>query len=98
MAIKDQKIYTSDYSGKDVAGLPDSVVGQADWLKGRFDALTKELVVPRFNAVIDELSGEEGGDSIGIGWRHGTLGKAVVSQDVRELREDGGNRLEMAVD
>ena len=98
MAIKDQKIYTSDYSGKDVAGLPDSVVGQADWLKGRFDALTKELVVPRFNAVIDELSGEEGGDSIGIGWRHGTLGKAVVSQDVRELRVDGGNRLEMAVD
>ena len=33
MAIKDQKIYTSDYSGKDVAGLPDSVVGQADWLR-----------------------------------------------------------------
>ena len=29
MAIKDQKIYTSDYSGKDVAGLPDSVLKRA---------------------------------------------------------------------
>ena len=36
------------------------MVGQADWLKARFDALTKEVVVPRFNAVIDELAGEQG--------------------------------------
>ena len=98
MAIKEQKIYTSDYSDKDVSGLPDSVVGQADWLKARFDALTKEVVVPRFNAVIDELAGEQGAGNIGTGWKHGTLGTAVVSQDVRELRVDGSNRLEMAVE
>ena len=79
MAIKEQKIYTSDYSDKDVSGLPDSVVGQADWLKARFDALTKEVVVPRFNAVIDELAGEQGAGNIGTGWKHGTLGTAVVS-------------------
>ena len=98
MAIKDQKIYTSDYSGRDVSGLPDSVVGQADWLKERFDALTKELVVPRFNAVIDELSSVDGAKNIGVGWKHKTLDQAVLAQDVRELRVDENNRLEVAVE
>ncbi len=98
MAISDYKIYASDYTDKDISGLPDNVVGQADWLKARFDALTKEVVVPRLNSVLDELTSEEGAQNIGTGWKGKSLSNAVLSNDVRELRMSDKNRLEVAVD
>lgn len=56
MDINDLKINQTDYEGLDIAGLPDQVSGQAASLKQRFDALVKDLVVPRFNLLIDELA------------------------------------------
>ncbi|NLT57632.1 MAG: hypothetical protein GXX99_01560 [Clostridiales bacterium] len=94
MSIESYKITAGDYSGRDVTGLPDQVTGQADWLKRRFDALTKEVVVPRFNAVIDTLYGAEGAASVGT--RQGLkLDRAVLSPDIDQLRRREDGRLEV---
>lgn len=55
MDIKNHKILSTDYTGKDIAGLPDTVSGDAASVKARFDALVKEVVAPKYNALIDEL-------------------------------------------
>lgn len=55
MTLVDLKITAADYTGKDVSSLPDSVSGQASTVKARFDALVKELVATRFNALIDAI-------------------------------------------
>ena len=96
MAYTDHKISSVDYTGRDISGLPDHVVGQAAMLKARFDALTKELVVPRFNALLTELAGGEGAEGIGTGWKDKTLGRAVLSEDVREITADETGRLSVS--
>ena len=55
MDFEDLKIVSSDYTGQDVASLPDVVSGQATALKARFDNLVKNLVATRFNALIDGI-------------------------------------------
>lgn len=58
MDLSNLKITAADYDGKDIAGLPDSISGDAENVKARFDALTKDVVVPRLNEVIDYLEKE----------------------------------------
>ena len=53
MSIIDKKI--TSYNGKDVASADDVLTGSAAENKAIFDALTKEVVVPAFNDLIDEL-------------------------------------------
>lgn len=55
MDFEDLKIISSDYTGQDVASLPDVVSGQATALKARFDNLVKNLVATRFNSLIDGI-------------------------------------------
>lgn len=55
MDFEDLKIVSSDYTGQDVASLPDVVSGQATALKARFDNLVKNLVATRFNSLIDGI-------------------------------------------
>ena len=58
MDFEDLKIVSSDYTGQDVASLPDVVSGQATALKARFDNLVKNLVATRFNGLIDEIKAQ----------------------------------------
>ena len=56
MSLKDHKIdETVDYAGRDIESLEDKPLLSAKQLKARFDSLVKSLVVPRYNALIDEL-------------------------------------------
>ncbi|MBR4972599.1 MAG: hypothetical protein IKY59_06490 [Oscillospiraceae bacterium] len=50
--------YGGDYEGKDIISLPDEPDLTAEQLKQRFDALSKLLVVPKFNALIDAIQQE----------------------------------------
>ena len=57
--IKDLKIHTSEYTGKDISGLPNkpSEAGySASELKAMFDSLVKNLTAVRFNQLIDVLT------------------------------------------
>lgn len=65
MALDTYKIKSSDYEGKDIAALPIRPTISATELQAAFDRLVKEVVVPRFNALIEELAGNFGADAIG---------------------------------
>lgn len=66
MTLKDLKIQPENYAGKDIASLPDRPELSAAEMKARFDALAKEVIVPKFNAAVDILTGSEGAAQIGI--------------------------------
>ncbi|MBQ9942294.1 MAG: hypothetical protein IJP03_04725 [Christensenellaceae bacterium] len=49
-------ILEEEFVGRDITSIPgDTVVGQADWLKARFDAVAKELLAPKINQLIYAL-------------------------------------------
>ena len=80
MAIIDKKIEVADYTGKDIAGLPDkpSEAGvSASTLKARFDSLTKNLTVVNFNGLIDELVAITASSSLGASTFDGIAGTNV---------------------
>jgi hypothetical protein len=67
------RIETTDYTGKDIAGLPNapSEAGMgATALKARFDALVKDLLVLRINEIVDALNsttlGSAGANFVGF--------------------------------
>ena len=65
MALDTHKIKSSDYEGKDIAALPVRPTISAAELQAAFDRLVKEVVVPKFNALIEELAGSLGADAVG---------------------------------
>lgn len=65
MALDTHKILSSDYEGKDIAALPVRPTISAAELQAAFDRLVKEVVVPKFNALIEELAGSLGADAVG---------------------------------
>lgn len=85
MALTDYKITNADFNAKDIASLSDrpSADGMsATALKERFDAGTKKAVVPKVNAMIDYLVGENGAADIGAKKISGVSGYKV--QDILE--------------
>lgn len=80
MGFIDKKIIAADYTGKDVAGLPDkpSESGiSAATLKARFDALTKDLSAVNFNALIDELVALTAASQLGVETVTGIVGNDI---------------------
>ena len=67
--ITDKKISAGDYTGNDVTGLVDrpSEAGMsALQLKQRFDSLFKNILTPKYNALIDVLASVFGASNIGF--------------------------------
>ena len=72
--ITDKKITEADYTNKDVTSAPDRLTGTAQENKYVFDRAVKEVVQPKYNALIDELDTE--------------LGKRIQSDDILKMRLD----------
>lgn len=69
MALSDHKIKEADFSAKDIVSLsdrPNADGMSANALKERFDAGAKKVLMPKVNALIDELMGQNGASGIGI--------------------------------
>lgn len=108
MDITDFKIKETDFSGKEITGLPDrpSEAGMsATDLKEMFDAGSKKVIVPKLNAMIDYLAAS-GADGIGV-----TDGDSVVmlqalidtlvrfsTGDAKYIRINSDNQLETSAD
>lgn len=63
------KILEAEFTGKDIEGLVDrpSEAGlSATLLKERFDSISKDLITPKFNALIDALQAQSGSSEIGF--------------------------------
>lgn len=108
MDIKDFKIKETDFSGREITGLPNrpSEAGMsATDLKEMFDAGSKKVIVPKLNAMIDYLAAS-GSDGIGV-----TDGDSVVmlqtlldtlvrfsTGDAKYIRINSDNQLETSAD
>jgi hypothetical protein len=58
MAILNKKISEAEYIGKDISGLPNQPNNTmtATELKAQFDMIMKDVMVPKFNALIDQVA------------------------------------------
>lgn len=65
ISLTDFKIQPSDYPDHDVASLPVRPQLSAAALQAAFDGLVKDVVVPKLNALLDELASASGADNIG---------------------------------
>lgn len=66
MSLMELYFYPSDFAGKDIASLPDTVVGSAQEMKARFDYVAKEMVaLGRFNDLL-RLLRDKGGAELGF--------------------------------
>ena len=64
--ILQNKIQDADFSGRDVTSIEGNVVaGQAEWLKQRFDSSVKDVIAPKYNALIDDLAAVTAAGQIG---------------------------------
>ena len=82
MSLNDYKIREADYTGKDVASLPDepSEAGMsAAELKAAFDKLGKEVIVPKHNAFVDASVGTGGAGNTGAEEIESGSGQTVQS-------------------
>ena len=66
MGIEERKLLSADYQNKDVSSAPDRLTGTAAQNKEIFDRAVKTVVQPKYNALIDDLLGEEGASNIGV--------------------------------
>ena len=108
MDITDFKIKETDFSGKEITGLPNrpSEAGiSATDLKEMFDAGSKKVIVPKLNSLIDYLAAS-GADGIGV-----TDGDSVVmlqtlldtlvrfsTGNAKYIRVNSDNQLETSAD
>lgn len=58
MAIADYKLTESDFASTGAEALPDKVVGQAAYVKGMIDGPSKDVIMPKYNGLIDALTAE----------------------------------------
>ncbi len=78
--INDYKVKDEDFNDLDIMSLPSrpSAAGMsAAQLQERFDAGSKQVIMPKFNQLIDLLNGTEGADNIGIAPIEGLSGYTV---------------------
>lgn len=61
-----RKITADDLLGKGVVGLSDTPGLSKEEMQRRFDEIAKEVIIPAFNEVVEELSGNSGAGSIGV--------------------------------
>ena len=64
--FKDFKLTDNDFVGHSIGSLPQNTyVGSAAMLKARFDAAMLEVLVPAFNAMLDNMGGQDAAAWIG---------------------------------
>ena len=60
------KITEADLNNKGVSGLPDTPNLSTSEMQAKFDELSKDVIVPKFNNLVEELSAQSASENIGI--------------------------------
>ena len=79
------KIEPGDLTGKGVVGLPDTPNMSTTDIQEKFDEIALDVIVPKFNALSDELDGAG-------------IDDAVQSEDITNLRLNADNAIEISED
>ena len=72
-----KKITEQDLQGKGVIGLPDTPGLSREQMQEKFEETARQVIVPAFNALVDELGGAQGASAIGISPINGFNAKNV---------------------
>ena len=92
MALKDKKITEDSIAIHGVSAAPDLLKGTAAENKKVFDRLVRDLVAECVNGIVDELTGENGAEQIGVKPIEGLEG-----ENLREVIENLKKELNDAV-
>ena len=79
------RIEAAELNGKGVIGMAAVPGLEALDMQKKFDELVTDVVVPKFNALSDELSADGGADKIG------TAGGKSILEDLQELKNEKAN-------
>lgn len=60
-----EKITPEDLAGVGVIGLPDTPRLSTEEMQKKFEETAREVIIPKFNALVDALTGENGAGGIG---------------------------------
>lgn len=89
-----EKITQSDLANKGVIGLEDTPALSTLAMQEKLDELATDVLVPKFNALIDDLESTDGGkgaDAIGFDVAASGLDSANVGGALREVKRDLDN-------
>ena len=77
------KITTSDLTNKGVSGLPDTPGLSTSEMQRKFDEIGKEVIVPKFNELVDELNKN---------------GNVIKASDIVGIRVNANKQIEVTTD
>jgi len=93
MTLDEMIFRESDFVGKDIASLPDRVIGAAEEMKARFDYVAKEmLALGRFNDLLRLLSGSGCAGELGF-----AATRSIAADNVQAAIEALSAQLQAAV-
>lgn len=78
------KITSADTQGKGVVGLPDTPNLTVGEIQAKFEELTNDVVIPKFNNLVDELDAN--------------VGRAIQSPEITDIRISADNTLQISKD
>ena len=85
MAFEDNKITQTDLADKGVTGLPDTPGLPVGDMQAKFDELSKDVIVPKFNALCDSLDESD-------------IDGKVASDDITNIKRSADNTLQVSTD
>lgn len=106
-----EKITEQDLTGKGVIGLPDTPNLSAVEMQKKFEETGRDVIIPKFNALIEALKAQTASDELGIrtqgtlrtntvfqqvGELLNLLGVKVGSDTIQKIRVNGDNQLEVS--
>lgn len=86
------KITADDTNGKGVVGLPDTPQLDTTSMQKKFDELATDVIIPKFNQLIDELSGDNAASSTGAQVPDGLQADANLQSILQALHDDTQTR------
>lgn len=87
-----ENITSDDTNGKGVVGLPDTPQLDTTSMQKKFDELATEVIIPKFNKLVDDLNGEKGAGSTGVKVPEGLEADPNLQSVIQALHDDTQTR------
>lgn len=86
------KITAEDTNGKGVVGLPDTPQLDTTSMQKKFDELATDVIIPKFNKLVDDMSGNGAAGSTGAKVPEGLVAEQNVQAVLQALHDDTQTR------
>lgn len=86
------KITAEDTNGKGVVGLPDTPQLDTTSMQKKFDELAVDVIIPKFNKLVDDMSGNGAAGSTGAKVPEGLVSEQNIQAVLQALHDDTQTR------